>query len=156
MSSVLHKYAQNQVTLLVHISPTMFVPNFVHSYNFTHDCDMLIVVISDGRHKPITQFFIFYITSHTPFHAIYYNQPYKCMQKHSEKIFLHFVFCFIYFLWLVQVIKSKWNKILYYISITTKYHFPTFKHRKHSVCLDQSNKIRSEWPDFIKIIYINN
>ena len=33
MSSVLHKYAQNQVTLLVHISPTMFVPNFVHSYD---------------------------------------------------------------------------------------------------------------------------
>ena len=29
MSSVLHKYAQNQVTLLMHISPTMFVPNFV-------------------------------------------------------------------------------------------------------------------------------
>ena len=29
MSSILHKYAQNQVTLLVHISPTMFVPTFV-------------------------------------------------------------------------------------------------------------------------------
>ena len=57
VSSVLHKYAQNQVTRLVHISPTMFVPNFVHSYNLTHDYDMLIVVISDGRHKPITQFF---------------------------------------------------------------------------------------------------
>ena len=56
LSSVLHKYAQNQVTLLVHISPTMFVPNFVHSYNFTHDYDMLIVVISDGRHKPVTFF----------------------------------------------------------------------------------------------------
>ena len=84
MSSVLHKYAQNQVTLLVHIFPTMFVPNFVHSYNLTHDCDMLIVVISDGRHKPII---FLYITSNTPFHAIYYNQPYKCMQKHSEKIF---------------------------------------------------------------------
>ena len=50
-------YAQNQVTLLVHVSPTMFVPNFVHSYNLTHDYDMLIVVISDGRHKPITLFF---------------------------------------------------------------------------------------------------
>ena len=48
VSSVLHKYAQNQVTLLVHISPTMFVPNFVHSYNLTHDCDMVIVVLSDG------------------------------------------------------------------------------------------------------------
>ena len=33
VSSVLHKYAQNQVTLLVHIYPTMFVPNFVHSCN---------------------------------------------------------------------------------------------------------------------------
>ena len=59
LSSVLHKYAQNQVTLLVHISPTMFVPNFVHSYNLTHDCDMLIVVISDGRHKPITPHFLY-------------------------------------------------------------------------------------------------
>ena len=57
MSSVLHKYAQNQVILLGHISSTMFVPNFVHSYNLTHDYDMLIVVIADGRHKPITQFF---------------------------------------------------------------------------------------------------
>ena len=57
VSSVLHKYAQNEVTLLVHISPTMFVPNVVHSYNFTHDYDMLIVVISDGRHKPIIQLF---------------------------------------------------------------------------------------------------
>ena len=27
-----------------------------------------------------------YLTSNTPFHAIYYNQPYKCMQQHSEKI----------------------------------------------------------------------
>ena len=61
VSSVLHKYAQNQVTLLVHVSPTMFVPNFVHSYNLTHDCDMMIVVlvISDGRHKPITQYFLY-------------------------------------------------------------------------------------------------
>ena len=59
VSSFLHKYAQNQVTLLVHISPTMFVPNFVHSYNLTHVCDMLIVVISDGRHKPITQHYIY-------------------------------------------------------------------------------------------------
>ena len=93
MSSVLHKYTQNQVTLIVHISPTMFVPNFVHSYNFTHDYDMLIVVISGGRHKPITLFLNFiYITSNTPFHAIYYNQPYKCMQKHSEKIFSQFAF----------------------------------------------------------------
>ena len=25
----------------------MFVPSFVHSYNLTHDYDMLIVVISD-------------------------------------------------------------------------------------------------------------
>ena len=63
VSSVLHKYAQNQVTLLVHISPTMFVPDFVHSHNLTHVCDMLIVVISDGRHKPISTFF--YITSNT-------------------------------------------------------------------------------------------
>ena len=93
MSSVLHKQVQNQVTLLGHVSPTMFVPNFVHSYNLTHDCDMLIVVISDGigRHKPIIHFFL-YITSNTPFHAIYYNQPYKCMQKHSEKIFSQFTF----------------------------------------------------------------
>ena len=52
---------------------------------------MLIVVISDGRHKPIIQHF-FYITSNTPFHAIYYNQPYKWMQKHSEKIFSQFAF----------------------------------------------------------------
>ena len=52
---------------------------------------MLIVVISDVRHKPITQIF-FYITSNTPFYAIYYNQPYKCMQKHSEKIFSQFAF----------------------------------------------------------------
>ena len=53
---------------------------------------MLIVVISDVRHKPITQLF-FYVTSNTPFYAIYYNQPYKCMQKHSEKIFfcLHLI-----------------------------------------------------------------
>ena len=51
---------------------------------------MLIVVIADERHKPVTQ--IFYITSNTPFHAIYYNQPYKCMQKHSEKIFSQFAF----------------------------------------------------------------
>ena len=91
MSSVLHKYAQNQVTLLVHIFPTMFVSNFVHSYNFTHDYDMLFVVISDGQHIPITQQF-FYVTSNTPFHAIYYNQPYKCMQKPSEKIFSQFAF----------------------------------------------------------------
>ena len=86
MSSVLHKYAQNQVTLLVHISPTMFVPNCAHSYNLTHDCGMLIVVISDEQHKPII------LTSNTPFHAVYYNQPYKCMQKHNEKIFSQFAF----------------------------------------------------------------
>ena len=70
----------------------MFVPNFVNSYNLTHDCDMLIAVISDGRHKPIIQFLFVYITSNTPFHAIYYNQPHKCMQKHSEKIFSQFAF----------------------------------------------------------------
>ena len=52
---------------------------------------MLIVVISDVRHKPITKKF-FYITSNIPFYAIYYNQPYKCMQKHSEKIFSQFAF----------------------------------------------------------------
>ena len=54
----------------------------------THDCDVLIVVISDGWHKPITQHF--YITSNIPFHAIYYNQPYKCMQKHSNCLCLMF------------------------------------------------------------------
>ena len=36
---------------------------------------------------------------------MYYNQPYKCMQKHWEEFFSQFAFN--------QFIKSKWNKFLY-------------------------------------------
>ena len=71
---------------------------------------MLIVVISDGRHEPILnkKFFLY----NTPFHAIYYNQPYKCMQKHSEEIFSQFVFNHSHKIkWFLSVLVLQQNNI---------------------------------------------